>query len=589
MIKFPLIRLKLSNEHIMAVVFMVLMLYQIPQWIEEPLSILGFIGVLMVGFLIDMVLSMRINNTVKCSVSAAITVGIIYALFPGMPFWGGLIGVIVALLLGKFIWGGTGKNPLNPAMVGVVLLSFIFPSGDILFVSHGVIVMAMVLSLPFIVIRPYASIGLMAGMLLSMSVSGTLSISTIISSGMVFWGCLVVTDPVTVTFRPVFGVIGGLIIGFASIQYAEFSVGSVAFIILGFNVISSVYENNRKFNPKGETKKTRISKPYANTIGSIDCSKPTVNEALSLTSINDLTPQEILARIEKNEVLGLGGAGFPTHLKIQSAMASNKKVKTLIINAVECDPGLVHDHWILREHSMEINEGIQAVSRCIPSSKIILATKDISKLSYNSQVEIIKVPDLYPIGAEKKLIQSVLWRNIPWHVVPAEEGILVLNVQTIYAIYEAVCLNKKVESKFITFANLVKNEAQIIKVDLGSKISELIDKLYQGNEPIFVGGGLMQSRRAEDVDVIDKTTNFIAVGQIPRYKEGNCSKCGICVERCPSGLEVYKIADIVDGGLSDKVTKYAPEKCMSCGICSFTCLAGRNLSSKVNVAKELKA
>lgn len=584
---FPLVRLKLSNEHIMTVVFIVLILFQLPQWIENPLFILNFLGVLSVGLLLDTILSTRRNKSIKCAVSAAVTVGIIYALFPDIPFWGGLLGVVVALIFGKHLFGGTGKNMLNPAMVGVVLLNFIFPTGSILFSNNYIIFIAMLLSLPFILIRPHSSIGLMIGMLISMSLNNSLSLASVISTGVIFWGCMVVTDPVTITYRPFIGAVGGVVVGFVTIFFDGFlSAGTIALLILCLNVISAVVDNIISPINKGDMYRTRIKKPYLNIIKDSKHLKSYLKGRSKVDSCRELTPQGILEKIEDSEVVGLGGAAFPTHLKIKSVIDANQKEKFLIINAVECDPGLVHDAWILRQYTEEISKGIQLLGECIPLDKVILAAKDISDLRFSDEILIKKVPNFYPIGAEKILIKNILGKDLSNDVIPAQKGILVLNVQTIYSIYEAVYLNKKAVSKFITIANLLKKEAQTVKVELGNKVSEVVDSIYNGEGTVFVGGGLMQARQINEKELIEKSTNFIAVSQFPRYKESYCSKCGICVKRCPSGLEVYKIASYVDNGQLEKTIKYNPKQCISCGICSYYCLAGKNLLRKVKVAKD---
>lgn len=229
------------------------------------------------------------------------------------------------------------------------------------------------------------------------------------------------------------------------------------------------------------------------------------------------------------------------------------------------------------------------VCQCIGFSKVILATKDTSNLNFPKDLDIKQLHDFYPVGAEKVLVSNTLGIKLTYDDIPAKQSTLVLNVQTVCAIYEAVYLNKKAASKYITIANLLKKEAQVVKVGLGSNISELADSIYPGEGLVFTEGGLMQSRRVDENDVIEKNTNFIAVSEAPRYKESPlCSKCGICVKKCPNGLEVYKIANVVDEGQISKTSRFKPQKCVSCGSCSFYCLAGRNLSQRVKEAKNFQ-
>jgi Na+-translocating ferredoxin:NAD+ oxidoreductase RnfC subunit len=256
---------------------------------------------------------------------------------------------------------------------------------------------------------------------------------------------------------------------------------------------------------------------------------------------------------------------------------------------VECDPGLIHDKWVMRQYPDEIYAGIELLSRNIEFKTVTLTVKDDYGLHFPEGLKIYRVRDYYPAGAEKILIKEVLGINVPQDKVTANFGILVLNVQTIYSIYEAAYMNKRADTKYITAADVSKNNGCVVKVKLGDNVHNVLQHLYPSasvnNE--FVGGGLMQCHVSYDDEVIDKSTNFIALADMPVYKESpNCSSCGLCSTNCPMGLKVNLIADIADSGRFDMTKKYHPEKCINCGICSYICLAGRNLSSKVRNSKE---
>ena len=576
---YPLIRLKITNEHIMTVLFMVLIVYQLPTWLMSPLNILSYFSVLVVALLLEVIFNLLKYSSLKCAVSASITVGIIYAVYPGIPLWGTLLGVVIALFT-KYIFGGMGKNPLNPAMIGILLMSFIFPTDNILFSYSVITVLAMLLSLPFIVIRPFASLGLIIGMLISMGFTNDLTMLNVIGSGVLFWGCIVITDPATMTYKPVIGGILSLIIGV--IAYRFYSIQMMAILILGLNIISFLID---KITVKAsrELIKTRLKKPYKKIVYDGWNFKLDYDAISNEDGILNLASIDILHRIEKNNVLGLGGGAYPTHLKIKSFMDSISDEKYVIINAVECDPGLCHDHWLLTKFSSEINKGLKVIRQCIPESTIILATKDDQSVNFDCDVK--KVRDYYPVGAEKRLIREVVNKYIAYNEIPSEKGVLVLNVQTVYSLYKSVWLNQVIKEKFITIANLMKREAHIVQVSVGDRISEVIGTIYDKENPIFVGGGLMQVRCAEVEDLITETTNYIAVAGRPKYKEGTCSKCGKCTNRCPSGLEVHKITRLVEERKIDQAKLLTPEKCLECGLCSYHCLAGKNLSMKVKEAK----
>jgi Na+-translocating ferredoxin:NAD+ oxidoreductase RnfC subunit len=218
---------------------------------------------------------------------------------------------------------------------------------------------------------------------------------------------------------------------------------------------------------------------------------------------------------------------------------------------------------------------------------IQLAVKNLDGVSYPDNVKIVLVKDRYPIGAERILINEVLQKQLPLGHIPAKQGILVLNVQTLYAIYQAVYLNKAIDTRIITVADLKQKTAQIVRVKLGSKIKDVLEAVYPGSVNAFAGGGIMQSYSADEDAEIDQSVNYIATGNFPSYKESpQCSGCGNCSSNCPSGLSVNRIADLVEQGREKDTLDYHVIECINCGSCSYCCPAGRNLAAKVKRAKE---
>jgi len=567
----------------MAALFAVLLVYQLPIWIDTPKQIFGFVGVIIVVSLLDTVLNTRKTQKIQCGVSASVTVGILYTLFPRITFFYALMGAVSGITIGKHLFGGTGRNVFNPAMIGAVCLSFFLPVKDPVFDFNPITVSAMILSLPFVVMRPYAALGLIIGMLTSMSFKNVLDFESIITSGMLFWSCLVITDPVTITYRPFIGAVGGIVIGFLSMHLFHVpTIGAISAMVLILNLITSFVESKGLLVQNTHYRKSNLKTPYKRIHYNLHARH---QEVASSQGIHKLSKSFIINKLEEHEVAGLGGAGYPTHLKVKSLMDSSSRKKILIVNAVECDPGLVHDTWILMQYQSEIVKGIQVLCQCAQFDKVLLATKENIESFAHEDIEVIKVPNYYPAGSERELIKLALGMELSKEDIPTQLGILVLNVQTVLSVYEVVCLNKKNHTKFITIANLISKEAQPLEVSLGSKISDVMESVYDTQFPLFAGGGLMQSRAAGADERIEKTTNFLAISHYPRYKDSHCSKCGICVKRCPQGLEVYKIADIVDRSQYEKLKKYNPDRCISCGICSYYCLAGKNLSEKVKKAK----
>ncbi len=588
MITFPLIRSKRTNEQVMSDVFKILLLYHLPLWVKDPVEILRFLLLVSAGTLIDVIFSLIHYKKVWCCVSGAITAAIINLLTTGAPLWGQLLGVVIGLVVGKHLWGGTGKNILNPAMVGLFWVMLLFPVEFPFFRATLLLLPALLLGFLFLKIRPFAGAGFIVGMLAAMIVFRGFSPHDVITYGVLFWSCLIMTDPVTVTGHKTVGAICGLLAGFA-VYLFRLTPTIIPLCILMVNLVSSVAEEitGRKplpFQTNFRIPKAVTGKAYHNKL--IDLSGQEKKDDAE-EDFSSLSGEEIFNRIQKNEVFGMGGAAFPTHRKLTSLLNSGEQAKHLIINGVECDPGLIHDVWLLRNCTKEIQKGIDILKQWIGFDSVSLAVKSQEELDYAKTVRQVTVPDSYPIGYERLLIKRVLGREITNQQLPAEAGILVLNVQTVYSIWQAVSLNQKIDSRFLTVADLKQRSAQVVRVKLGSSLKSVLEAVYPGEVNIFTGGGIMQAYLAEDASVVEKGTNLIATGNYPHYKESpQCSHCESCRRHCPAGLKVDRIAELVDSGKAKNTQKYHVSNCIGCGSCSYSCPGGRNLAARVKLAKD---
>jgi ferredoxin/Na+-translocating ferredoxin:NAD+ oxidoreductase RnfD subunit len=587
---FPLMRVKWSNEHIMAAVLFVLVMYHLPLWSKNPAGIVRFLLLVAVGLFIDCIGSLIRYKKIWCCVSAAVTAAIISLLTSGVPLWAQLLSISVALLLGKQVWGGTGKNIINPAMFGLLPVMLFFQASYPFFSASMLLLPAILFSVVFLKVRPFAGIGIIVGMLGALYLHQDLTVLNIISSGVIFWGCMIITDPVTVTDHPVAGLLLGFLAGFGA-SYFEQQPIAIVIGILGVNLFSAVISSMLVYSSQGPKARIRIPKVVSyrdQQVPMMDLSsEKDAVIADEQKELEQLSTEYILERIKTNKVFGMGGAAFSAYQKLITVLAAKDKKKYLIINGVECDPGLIHDTWILRNHNEEIQKGVALLHTCLNFQSIYLAVKDKEGINYSDQIEVHQVPNSYPMGAEKILIKEVLKQQIPYDQIPAVNGILVLNVQTVYAIYQAVIQNKQAETRYLTVANLKAKTAKVVKVSLGMKIQEVMEAVYPGVINIFAGGGMMQAHLTEEEDVIDNKVNFLATGMFPTYKESpQCSKCGACSRSCPSGLKVNLIADLVDQGKLEAAIKFHPDKCIACASCSYSCLAGRNLAFRVKTAKD---
>lgn len=584
---FPLLRIRWSNEHIMTAVFGVTVLYLIPSWLRSPLELFNFAMILAVALLVETAIHIIRYKRPVCAVSAAVTTAILQVLTPGIPLWGRFLGIGIALA-GKHLGGGTGKNIFNPAITAFLILCLLFKIDFAIVTFSFLLIPALLLSSPFLLFRPFAAMGMIMGMIPALLLHHHFTGAALI--GIIFWGCLVVTDPVTTTVDPYLGLFGGFSVGFLPLYWTQSGV-AMALALLAFNGLSFVWDQHRLIQHRFyflRPLKLRKAIPFipANT-GFLDLTEQTGEEPVQCISF---TAAEILDRIAACEVFGCGGAAFPAITKIKTVMAVVVPDKYLIVNGVECDPGLIHDQWLLHKFPGEITQGIKLLQQCISLKQVYIAVKDRCITTMSNDTKMYHVPDVYPVGAEKILIHRILRKKIPAGEIPAQAGILVLNVQTVLAIYEAVYHNRPASAKYLTISNLKTQKSRVARLKLGAKISEIINAEYPdsgtGGACVFSGGGFMQARIAEDTDVVERTTNFIAVADYPYYKESPlCSKCGLCLMHCPAGLQVNQIAELADDDKLDETIKYRPYQCISCGSCSYVCLAGRDLAAKVKNAK----
>lgn len=585
---YPMIRTRLSNEHIMAGVLFVLILYHLPLWYEEPAGILRFLLLVSFGLFIDAIASFLRHKRLWCCVSGAVTAAMISLLTPGIPLWAQFIAVAFGLVAGKHIQGGTGKNISNPAMAGMVVVLLFFDLPEQLFSSSLLVLPAVILGLVFLYFRPFAGGAFVIGMMAAMLLNHELTFANLLSYGVFFWGCLVMTDPVTITPKPVIGAVLGFLGSIVPIYFLR-SPGLIIAAILCINIFSDDLITALDRKNKGLSPRFRMPKLYqtdAATAEMLDLTERSGSKEITHPR-EQLSAAEILERIRVNEVFGMGGAAFSTYRKLKTVIEAKGKEKYLIINAVECDPGLIHDKWLLLNHFTEIQKGAELLKECVGFQEIHLAVKAAGSLMESLQLKIDQVPELYPVGAEKILIKEVLGRELKTDELPAASGILVLNVQTVYAISQAVLQNQPADTRFLTVADIAKGEAKVVRVKLGMKLQEVMDAVFPGTVNIYSGGGCMQVALAEETAVVDRSVNFIATGRMPKYKESpQCSKCGLCIKNCPCGLKVREIAELVDKGKLPETLKYHPEVCISCGSCSYSCPAGHNLAARVKQAKD---
>ena len=324
----------------------------------------------------------------------------------------------------------------------------------------------------------------------------------------------------------------------------------------------------------------------------------TIDRSDTLVEEITLSRDEIVSRVLEAGVVGMGGAGFPSHAKIK--VPEGKTIDTLIINGVECEPYLTADHRLMLEKPREIIVGIRILMKALGVSRAIIGIEDNKHdaielfdewLRGDKQIEVQPLEVQYPQGGEKQLIQAVLDREVPSGGLPADVGVIVHNVGTTFAIYEAVQKNKPLVERVITVTGKDVKQPSNLWVRIGTPVIELITAA--GGLPESTGkvvsGGPMMGKAIADLEVpVAKGTSgilMIAQAETKRAEEYNCVHCGKCIEACPMGLEPYRLLLLSKAGQSEKSKRENVLDCIECGSCSFVCPSNRPILDYIRLSK----
>lgn len=302
--------------------------------------------------------------------------------------------------------------------------------------------------------------------------------------------------------------------------------------------------------------------------------------------IQKLTKEEFITTLKNAGIIGMGGAGFPTYVKYET-----ENLKTLIVNAVECEPFITSDYCLLKEKTEEILLCIDAIMEINQLEEAYIAIKSNNKelkkwiqtyLGTYVKIKLVCVPNLYPMGWERNLVRYI--KKMTYQKLPSEKGIVVNNVSTIYAIYQALKFEKPLIERVITVTgNMVKNPCNML-VKVGTRVEEILSQVsLKRNEEISIYlGGPMMGQPATLYSIITGSTNAVMIDAYKEEQEKKCLRCSKCVQYCPAFLEPVLIKD----AKVEEVKKYHPEKCIECGICSYICPAHIPLREKVKEAKK---
>lgn len=313
----------------------------------------------------------------------------------------------------------------------------------------------------------------------------------------------------------------------------------------------------------------------------------------------ELTPEEIVARVQRAGVTGMGGAGFPTHVKL--CPPPTAKAECVILNGVECEPYITSDYQLMMEHAAEIVEGLRLLMKAAKVDKGYIGIEDnkpqaialLSELTMaDDHIEVVALAKKYPQGGEKQLVDAVIRRQVPAPpAIPVHVGAIVQNVGTAYAVYQAVMKNKPLFERYTTVTGKQIAHPGNFLVRMGTPFGQLIEKcggLPEGSHKVLAGGPMM-GKAVVSLDVpVCKGTNSITVlsGDDARRKAVQpCIRCGKCVDACPMGLEPYLLATLSANGLYERAEQECIVSCISCGSCQFTCPSHRPILDNILLGK----
>lgn len=319
----------------------------------------------------------------------------------------------------------------------------------------------------------------------------------------------------------------------------------------------------------------------------------------------ELTPEEIVNRIKVAGVTGMGGAGFPTFIKL--CPPPTAKAECVIINAVECEPYITADYRLMLDKADEILVGLELLMKAAKVNKgyigietnkpqaIELLTEKCGKKFAGSSydVEVVPLKQRYPQGGEKQLVDAVIRRQVPAPpAIPVNVGAIVQNVGTAYAVYEAVMKHKPLFERYTTVTGKLLAHPGNFLVRMGTPMKELIEAcggMPEGDNKLLAGGPMMgKALTTTDVPVCKGTNSVTVISgkEAVRKDPQPCIRCAKCVGACPMGLEPYLLAKLSGAKNWERCESEDIVSCIECGSCQFTCPAHRPLLDNIRLGKQ---
>lgn len=315
--------------------------------------------------------------------------------------------------------------------------------------------------------------------------------------------------------------------------------------------------------------------------------------------VTALSKEEIVGKVKEAGVVGMGGAGFPTHVKLSPKEPD--KIEYIIANCAECEPYLTADYRRMLENPEELIEGMKIILQLFDNAKGIFGIEDnkpdcIEKMSElvkdDPRLEVCALQTKYPQGGERQLIYAVTGRSINSKMLPADAGCIVDNVETIIAVYNAVKLGIPVMNRVSTITgDAIANPGNFL-YSIGTNYAELVNAAggFKTEPEKIISGGPMMGFAMFGLDVPTTKTSSsllcLTADEVSAMEPSACINCGRCVEACPEQLIPSRLAKFGNTGLSEEFEKWYGLECVECGSCSYVCPARRQLAQSIKTMKK---
>ena len=315
--------------------------------------------------------------------------------------------------------------------------------------------------------------------------------------------------------------------------------------------------------------------------------------------ISSLSREEIISKIQEAGIVGMGGAGFPTHVKLSPKEPD--KIDYIIANCAECEPYLTSDYRRMVEEPEKLVGGMRVILQLFPNAKGVFGVENnkpdcIQKLQEltkdEPRMEVCPLRTKYPQGGERQLIHAVTGRDINSRMLPADAGAIVDNVETMVAVYNAVRFGRPLIERIFTVTGDAVCEPRNFRISIGTSFSDLLEAaggLIHEPEKMIAGGPMMGfALFGTDIPTTKTTSALLCMtkDQASEFEETVCINCGRCVEACPEQLVPSRLADYANHGQSDLFEKWYGLECIECGSCSYGCPAKRPLAQSIKTMKK---